>query len=79
MSGRMSYVTLKCEKPAITVLRYMFGSVYIMSAPTRMSPCIFESKCISESKLNNHNIYFLLIFIYLFVLQVNMTQPTEFW
>ena len=28
MSGRPSYVTLKCEKHAITVLRYMFGSVY---------------------------------------------------
>ena len=28
MSGRTSYVTLKCAKYAITVLRYMFGSVY---------------------------------------------------
>ena len=29
MSGRPSYVTLKFEKHAITVLRYMFGSVYM--------------------------------------------------
>ena len=29
MSGRTSYVTLKCAKHAITVLRYMFGSVYL--------------------------------------------------
>ena len=28
MSRRTSYVALKCEKHAITVLRYMFGSVY---------------------------------------------------
>ena len=29
MSGRLSYITLRCEKHVITVLRYMFGSVYI--------------------------------------------------
>ena len=28
MLGRRSYVTLKCEKHATTLLRYMFGSVY---------------------------------------------------
>ena len=29
MSGKPSYITLKCEKHSITVLRYMFVSVYV--------------------------------------------------
>ena len=29
MSGRLSFVTLKCKKHVITVLRYMSGSVYV--------------------------------------------------
>ena len=43
MSGRTSYVILECAKTAITVLHYMFGSVY---EPPMGKPTI----CIGENK-----------------------------
>ena len=33
MSGRTSYITLKCEINAITVLHYVFGSDSIFESP----------------------------------------------
>ena len=58
MSGRPSYVTLKCEKHAITMLRYMFGSVYYVQLSKSMIRqrfglfCIYCINCLHVHMLN---------------------------
>ena len=65
MSGRPSYVTLKCKKHSIAVLRYMFGSVY-MNTFLINRKILSEFTCIGRWKVRvEYSVYKTMVSCYI--------------